>query len=590
MSGEKISDMTDSLTVFPDTAYVPFVVTTNTGGLITTSNYRYNAGLYLAKLATLAANGGAALIGTSDSITVQAALTARPTSAALAAAGGAALIGHTGPITGETLQTQADIDNQLALSFERFGGGPNASASANNAAWLLMMAALDGAEAGEIDLYDGTYSISAALTFPTFARNITIRGRGPGRSFIRQTGANVNGITLPNGLNINVSIRDLTLQGAGSGTSYSGTGIGIFQSDTPGNDSYGIHLDNVWIANWGGAATFLPYIFSSDFREVHLNYCGNGFSVAGNTLAFYGCYPHNLPETGAVAYKITSGSAAFIGCNGVDDCDVCYQVGTSTADGDASDQFANITLIDCNVEDFNTIGVDVRNGTLRSFGTPYLGRASTANLQAIRTRTTSSISVLDNANSFVLKSGASWLNSRAVHALGGSIPFSSIGGGTTPLVFTYYDDAATSDATCPTDALYTVSSNTYGRLYNNVKATGQLVSAGTLGFVTGAGGAVTQQTDKSTAVELNKSCGAITMNNATLNAATSVSFTLTNNLIAATDTVTVNIKSGATANSYAVTVDAVAAGSCRIQLRNISAGNLGEALVLNFTVTKGAAA
>ena len=37
---------------------------------------------------------------------------------------------------------------------------------------------------------------------------------------------------------------------------------------------------------------------------------------------------------------------------------------------------------------------------------------------------------------------------------------------------------------------------------------------------------------------------------------------------------------------YAVQVDAVAAGSCRIQLRNISAGSLSEALTLNFAVFK----
>ena len=46
----------------------------------------------------------------------------------------------------------------------------------------------------------------------------------------------------------------------------------------------------------------------------------------------------------------------------------------------------------------------------------------------------------------------------------------------------------------------------------------------------------------------------------------------------------------AAADSYAVTVDAVAAGSCRVQLRNVSAGALGEAVVLNFAVLKAVAA
>lgn len=107
-----------------------------------------------------------------------------------------------------------------------------------------------------------------------------------------------------------------------------------------------------------------------------------------------------------------------------------------------------------------------------------------------------------------------------------------------------------------------------------------------IGYGTSAGGAITQQTNKSTGVTLNTPCGQITMNNAALNSATSVGFTLTNSVIAATDVVFVSIASAATANSYAVTVDAVAGGSCHIQLRNVSGGSLSEAVVLNFVVIK----
>lgn len=111
-------------------------------------------------------------------------------------------------------------------------------------------------------------------------------------------------------------------------------------------------------------------------------------------------------------------------------------------------------------------------------------------------------------------------------------------------------------------------------------------SAG-IGYASGAGGTVTQSTSKSTGVTLDKITGAITMNNAALNAGVSVSFTLTNSTIAATDTIRVNIASGASADSYNVDVTAVAGGSCRIQVRNFTGGNLSEALVLNFTVIKG---
>lgn len=118
-----------------------------------------------------------------------------------------------------------------------------------------------------------------------------------------------------------------------------------------------------------------------------------------------------------------------------------------------------------------------------------------------------------------------------------------------------------------------------------------LRSIGALGYATGAGGAVTQITNKATAVTLNKLSGTITTTNGTVNAASATSFTLNNTFIAAEDTVTVTIKSGAaTGGSYTVVVDAVAAGSCRISIRNHSAGALADTLVISFAVIKGVVA
>ena len=107
-----------------------------------------------------------------------------------------------------------------------------------------------------------------------------------------------------------------------------------------------------------------------------------------------------------------------------------------------------------------------------------------------------------------------------------------------------------------------------------------------VGYSTGTGGTVTQLTNKGTGVTLNKRCGQITMNNASLAAAAEVSFTLTNSTIAATDVVYTCIASGATAGAYNTQVDAVGSGSCRIAVGNKSAGPLSEAIVLNFVVIK----
>jgi hypothetical protein len=105
-----------------------------------------------------------------------------------------------------------------------------------------------------------------------------------------------------------------------------------------------------------------------------------------------------------------------------------------------------------------------------------------------------------------------------------------------------------------------------------------------IGYAPDAQGTVTQLTSKSTPVTLNKSAGRITMNGALLAANTAVSFTLTNSLISAKDVMIVNISSGATLGSYWTWVDNLAANQATISLRNGTAGNLSEAVVLNYAI------
>ena len=106
-----------------------------------------------------------------------------------------------------------------------------------------------------------------------------------------------------------------------------------------------------------------------------------------------------------------------------------------------------------------------------------------------------------------------------------------------------------------------------------------------VGYIVGEGGTVAQSTSKSTAVTLNKKSGQITMNGAALAAATTVSFTLTNSTIAATDLLVLNHVSGGTAGSYLLNAQA-AAGSASINVRNVTAGALAEAIVIGFAVIK----
>ena len=110
-----------------------------------------------------------------------------------------------------------------------------------------------------------------------------------------------------------------------------------------------------------------------------------------------------------------------------------------------------------------------------------------------------------------------------------------------------------------------------------------------LGYAPAAQGTVTQATDKSTAVTLNKSMGRITMNDASLATATNATFTLNNSTISANDTVILTISGGQTTpGSYNVFANALTTGSVSISLRNISGGSLSEAVIINFCVIHGA--
>lgn len=108
-----------------------------------------------------------------------------------------------------------------------------------------------------------------------------------------------------------------------------------------------------------------------------------------------------------------------------------------------------------------------------------------------------------------------------------------------------------------------------------------------IGYSAAAQGTVTQLTDKSTAVTLNKSAGRITMNNAALAGNTAASFTLNNSLISANDTIIVCISSvttGSTAGAYTTYVSNMTSGSASITLRNLSGTSYSEAIVINFSV------
>lgn len=120
-----------------------------------------------------------------------------------------------------------------------------------------------------------------------------------------------------------------------------------------------------------------------------------------------------------------------------------------------------------------------------------------------------------------------------------------------------------------------------------------LLDADGIGYQTGEGGAVTQETNRATTVVLSKLSGQITTHNASLAAEASAEFQVTNTLVAIGDVIVVSIQSGSNGGNTQVSVSTVAAGSFKLRVsnNNAAAGTAETgAIIINFAVIKAVAA
>jgi hypothetical protein len=110
------------------------------------------------------------------------------------------------------------------------------------------------------------------------------------------------------------------------------------------------------------------------------------------------------------------------------------------------------------------------------------------------------------------------------------------------------------------------------------------------GYATGAGGVVTQATNKATAVTLNKLTGEITMSAGALAAGAIATFVLNNSTVAAGDMIVTSHHSGGTVGPYLINGRVTGAGTASVAVRNTSAASLSEAIVIKFAVIRGTTA
>lgn len=136
----------------------------------------------------------------------------------------------------------------------------------------------------------------------------------------------------------------------------------------------------------------------------------------------------------------------------------------------------------------------------------------------------------------------------------------------------------------------------------SIKATTGITSIGAtagIGYGTGAGGAVTQITSRTTAAPtINKVCGKITTHTASLAIGEFRDFVVPNSTVAVDDVVIVNMRSGSNSGHTFVDVVGVAAGSFTIRVSNENIFSSGTAdstpetgaIIINFAVIKGVVA
>jgi hypothetical protein len=141
-------------------------------------------------------------------------------------------------------------------------------------------------------------------------------------------------------------------------------------------------------------------------------------------------------------------------------------------------------------------------------------------------------------------------------------------------------NADTITATTLTDGTASISGG-------NITTNGSILSSGNGGIGYSSGSSVIQNTSKSDTVTINAISGKITMHNASLDDKASVSFTVTNSSVSATDVPVIAI-SGGTTSAYHLSVTDVNDGNFEITITNVSGFSQSDFVEINFVIIKAA--
>jgi len=195
----------------------------------------------------------------------------------------------------------------------------------------------------------GTYLISDTIALPNVF-DLLYTGSGKGKTIIRQTSIGKDAFAHTYTY-FRISWRDLTIEGV------PGSGHGIRVNGL----IYGCDFSEMTFYCGGSGI----YAVNNDVFSTLFNRCdfsshdAHGIEIlGGNTCTFLQCYAWYLPSD-KYGYRVY-GQALMLGCNGVNTGYGWGLFGANTSDGDSVNREFNLTCINCNFEDYTTVGVRLK--------------------------------------------------------------------------------------------------------------------------------------------------------------------------------------------------------------------------------------
>ncbi len=262
----------------------------------------------------------------------------------------------------------------------RYGADPTGAFDSTTA----IQNALNVAQA--VYIPPGQYTITTALTNNISKRRIY--GDGAAVSVLRPSGA-IN--TLVNAASLSgVLMSDFAIFGDAT------TLDGITQA--AGTTVAESRFENLEIYV-GGRAFYLFWEFNTQLINCQCSsYNGNVFELnGGNTTLLQGCYAHQVPA-GRYGYRIYC-SGHLDSCCGIDSSNGgdWGLFGANTNSGDPTNANFNVIVENCDVEDFNSIGLRFRgSGVARIQGGAITAKSSGTYQAEIYVEYTGGLIVVDN--------------------------------------------------------------------------------------------------------------------------------------------------------------------------------------------------